>query len=120
MVKYKKYIKDGVVRRFKIVDCKVLTTIGNVMNPTLEQFLADGWQEYVEPTPPAPTPYVPTYSELVERYIREHGYPTYGAELAILNNYAEDKEQYAEAYEQYVATRHAAKEWANEQNHRED
>ena len=120
MVEYKQYIKDGVVRRFKIVDGKVLTTIGNIVNPTIEEFLADGWQEYVPPTPPTPTPYVPTYSELVEQYIRENGYPTYGAELAVLNNYAEDKEQYADAYAQYVETRHYAKEWAEQQPHREE
>lgn len=119
MVEYKQYIKNGVVRRFKVADGKVLTSLGNVINPNLEAFLADGWTEYIAPTPPAPTPYVPTYSELVERYIREHGFPTYGAELAVLNNYAENKEQYAEAYALYVATRHAAKELASEQNHRE-
>lgn len=120
MVKYKKYIKDGVVRRFKIVDGKVLTTIGNVMNPTLEHFLADGWQEYIEPTPPAPTPYVPTYSELVEQYIREHGYPTYGAELAVINNYTENPTECIEAWQSYIGVRHEAKQWAEAQPHREE
>lgn len=88
-----------------------------VVNPTEADYIAAGYHEYI---PPTPEPILPTYSELVEQYIRENGYPTYGAELAVLNNYAEDKEQYADAYAQYVETRHYAKEWANEQPHREE
>ena len=39
-----------------------------IINPTEEQILSDGWQEYV----PAPVePYVPTYEERVEQLIRE-------------------------------------------------
>lgn len=39
-----------------------------IINPTEEQILADGWQEYI----PAPVePYVPTYEERVEQLIRE-------------------------------------------------
>lgn len=39
-----------------------------IINPTEEQVLADGWQEYV----PAPVePYKPTYEEIVEQLIRE-------------------------------------------------
>lgn len=44
--------------------------VGNkqIINPTKEQILADGWQEYI----PAPVePYVPTYEERVEELIRE-------------------------------------------------
>lgn len=44
--------------------------VGNkqIINPTKEQILADGWQEYV----PAPVePYKPTYEERVEQLIRE-------------------------------------------------
>ena len=39
-----------------------------IINPTEEQILADGWQEYV-PTPVEP--YKPTYEERVEELIRE-------------------------------------------------
>lgn len=63
-------------------------------------------------------PYVPTYSELVEQYIREHGYPTYGAELAVLNNYATDPTTYADAFAAYQHTRNEAKAWAETQPHR--
>lgn len=39
-----------------------------IINPTEEQILADGWQEYL----PAPVePYVPAYEERVEQLIRE-------------------------------------------------
>lgn len=44
--------------------------VGNkqIINPTEEQILADGWQVYI----PAPVePYVPTYEERVEELIRE-------------------------------------------------
>lgn len=44
--------------------------VGNkqIINPTEEQILADGWQEYI----PAPVePYKPTYEERVEQLIRE-------------------------------------------------
>ena len=120
MVTYKQYIKDEVVKRFKIIDNKVLTIIGNIVNPTIEEFLADGWQEYTPPTPSVPEQILPTYSELVEQYIRNHGYPTYGAELAVLNNYAENQTEYLEAWQTYMGIRHAAKEWAEQQPHREE
>ena len=115
------FIKDGQIRSFEVVDGKVIATLvigGNwVSNPTLEAFYADGWRDY---TPPAPEPYIPTYAELVEQYIREHGYETYGAELAIINNYAIDPTTYADAYAVYMQTRVDAKAWANSQPHRED
>lgn len=39
-----------------------------IINPTEEQILSDGWQEYI----PAPVePYKPTYEERVEQLIRE-------------------------------------------------
>ena len=47
-----------------------ILNVGNkqIINPTEEQILADGWQEYI----PAPVePYVPTYEERVEQLIRE-------------------------------------------------
>lgn len=115
------FIKNGVIRSFKIEYNKVIATIQMagrwVSNPLLTDIIADGWTEY---TPPAPEQYTPTYAELVEQYIREHGYPTYGAELAVLNNHAADPDAYAAAYADYMQTRQAAKEWANAQPHREE
>lgn len=115
------FVKNGQIRSFEVQDGKVIATleIGGVWvsNPTLEAFYADGWQDY---TPPAPEPYIPTYAELVEQYIREHGYETYGAELAIINNYAIDPTTYEDAYAAYMQTRVDAKNWANQQPHREE
>ena len=62
----KRYIKDNKVRLQK----DIIVVVGNkqIINPTEEQILSDGWQEYV----PAPVePYVPTYEERVEQLIRE-------------------------------------------------
>ena len=111
MVEYKQYIKDGVVRRFKIVDSKVLTTIGNIVNPTIEQFLADGWQEYV---PPTPEPILPTIEELVEGKVRERY--TINQEFQVNRKRETDKEAF-EAYYAYVEECIA---WAEQQPHREE
>lgn len=114
------FIKDGLVRSFEVADGKVMATLEIdgvwTSNPTLAAFYADGWQDWILPVP---EPYIPTYAELVEQYIREHGYETYGAELAIINNYAQDPTTYADAYASYMQTRADAKEWANEQPHRD-
>ncbi len=50
-----------------------------IINPTKEQLLNDGWQEYI---PPVAEPYIPTYEEKVEQFIREKY--TISDELAIL------------------------------------
>lgn len=117
----KSYIKDGKVRSFQVDDERVYTTleIGGqwVSNPTLTDFLADGWSEYIAPVP---EPYIPTYAELVEQYIREHGYETYGAELAVLNNYSENPSEYLESWQHYQGVRHEAKIWAQSQPHRDE
>ena len=113
--------KDGKVRSFEVADDRVMDTlqIGGewVANPTLEAFLSDGWREYIAPVP---EPYIPTYAELVEQYIREHGYPTYGAEFAVLNNYAENPAEYMEEWQIYIGVRHDAKTWAETQPHKEE
>lgn len=115
------FIKNGVIRSFIVKNDKIIATleIGDrmVSNPLLVDFLADGWEEYIAPVP---EPYIPTYAELVEQYIREHGYETYGAELAIINNYAQDPTTYADAYAAYMQTRVDAKEWAEQQKHRDE
>ena len=111
MVEYKQYIKDGVVRRFKIVDGKVLTTIGDVINPTIEEFLADGWQEYV---PPTPQPILPSIEELVEQKLRERY--TINQEFQV--NRKRDTD--TEAFQAYYAYVEECIAWAYEQPHREE
>jgi hypothetical protein len=68
---YKTFIKGSEIKSFKVENNKVFTTIELddliITNPTLEQFLSTGWEEY---TPPAPEPYIPTLEELVEQAIR--------------------------------------------------
>lgn len=60
----KKYTKNGVVS-----ECRTLLINGNmVSNPTEEMILAEGWVEYI---PPTPIPYTPTYEERVVALIRE-------------------------------------------------
>lgn len=49
-----------------------------VINPTHEQIVANGWAEYI---PPVSEPYIPTYEERVEQLIRERY--SLSAELAI-------------------------------------
>ena len=111
--------KDGKVRSFDVEAERVLATIeiaGRwVSNPQLADFLSDGWREWIAPVH---EPYIPTYDELVEQYIREHGYPTYGTELAVINNYNQDHTTYADAYATYMQTRVDAKTWAENQQHR--
>lgn len=70
-----------------------------------------------QPTPtltPNPQP-TKTYEEYVEQYIREHGYPTYGAEFAVINNYAVNPEAAAQEFVTYMGVRNAAKQWAHGQ-----
>lgn len=78
--------KENDIKNYQVQNGKVLCTIqiGDkwVSNPTLEMFLQQGWQEYIPPTPPAPQPYVPTYSELVEQKVAERY--TLLQEIAIL------------------------------------
>lgn len=49
-----------------------------IINPTHEQIVANGWEEYI---PPVSEPYIPTYEERVEQLIRERY--SLSAELAI-------------------------------------
>lgn len=68
------FIKDGIIRSFKVENNKVYTTIEldgfKITNPTLEQFKSIGWEEYIPEPTPEPEPYVPTLEELVEQAIR--------------------------------------------------
>ena len=62
----KRYIRNNKVKfRNEIVICQNGV---QVINPTEEMILTDGWQVYL----PAPVePYKPTYEEYVEQLIRE-------------------------------------------------
>lgn len=98
------FIKDGIKKRYDVQNGKVLCTIqiGDkwVSNPTLEDFLAQGWEEY---TPPTPEPYKPTYDELYKQRIVElvHGKYDMDDEFAILRQKDTKPEQFAE-YNDYV------------------
>lgn len=73
-----------------------ILNVGNkqIINPTEEQILADGWQEYV----PAPVePYVPTYEERVEELIREKY--SLNQELAIQRQRETKAEEFNAYYE---------------------
>ena len=65
------FIKDGKIKYFIVKGNKVIATVliagKYVSNPTMEEFLNEGWREYISPVP---EPYIPTYAELVEQYIR--------------------------------------------------
>ena len=67
------------------------------------------------PTTPTPQPNQATYEQLVEQYIREHGYPTYGSEFAVLNNYAVNPQAASQEYITYMGVRNDAKTWAHNQ-----
>ena len=116
----KTFKKDNIKKTFNVEGNKVIATVqltsGWISNPTLDAFLNDGWEEYTEPEV---EPVKPKYTEreLVEQYMRIHGYPTPGSELAVVFNYLENKdnEHYIQEYEQHKATREAAKKWAKEQ-----
>ena len=53
----KVYVKeiDGRTVKKKAKDIVLKTTRGIVFNPSVAMLLADGWTEYVRPTPPEPT-----------------------------------------------------------------
>lgn len=104
--------KDGKIRIFKVVDDRVMTTIeiGGVWvsNPTLADFLADGWREWIAPTPEPPTKeqqYKWRVVELIrQRYdaddemalLRQR--ETKAEEFAAYNTYCEDCK--AQAYQE--------------------
>lgn len=118
----KVYTSPAGEKQYKRPECIVVKTTKRkpyiyIYSPSDEQMVAAGWtiEEIIDPIP---EPYIPTYAELVEQYIREHGYPTYGAELAVLNNYATDPTTYADAFAAYQQTRKDAKAWADTQPHR--
>ena len=65
-----------------------------IINPTHEQLLADGWEVY---EPPTAEPYTPTYEERVEQLIREKY--SISDELAILRQRDSKEDEFREYYE---------------------
>ena len=63
-----------------------------IINPTHEQIVTNGWEEYI---PPVSEPYIPTYEERVEQLIRERY--SLSAELAIQRQ----RETKAEEFNEY-------------------
>ena len=65
-----------------------------IINPTHEQIVANGWEEYI---PPVLEPYIPTYEERVEQLIRERY--SLSAELAIQRQRDTKAEEFKEYFE---------------------
>jgi hypothetical protein len=90
--------KNNIIKAFEIQDNKVFTTITledfNVTNPSLEQFLSIGWEEYI---PHEPEPYVPTLEELVEQKIRQRY--TLNQEFEVNRKRDVDTQAFAEYYQ---------------------
>ena len=112
--------KGDIIRDFITRNGKVVTTIKvngvTIINPFLEQFKADGWEEYIPPTSPTPKPepYIPTIEELVEQKIRERY--TLNQEFEV-NRKRDTNSQEFQVYYDYVEQCIA---WAYEQPHREE
>lgn len=119
----RQYFRKGdVIRSFEVRDGKVLTTIvvgtNQVINPTLEQFYADGWEDYIMPVP---EPVLPTIEELVERALRygeDGGTPTYTINQEFEVNRRRDT--HPQEFATYNARVEECIAWANEQPHREE
>jgi hypothetical protein len=65
-----------------------------IINPTHEQLLADGWEVY---EPPTAEPYTPTYEEIVENLIRDRY--SVSDELAILRQRDSKVDEFQAYYE---------------------
>ena len=87
----KRYIKDNKVKfRNEII---IVRNDVQVINPTEEMILSNGWQEYVVPEA---EPYVPSYEERVEHLIREKY--NINQELAIQRQRETKPEEFAEYF----------------------
>ena len=66
--------RGDIIKSFRVENNKVFTTITlkefKITNPTIEQFINSGWEEYTFPEI-IPEPYIPSLEELVEQKIRE-------------------------------------------------
>lgn len=112
--------KGDIIRDFTIRNGKVVTAIKvngvTVINPSLDQFKADGWEEYTLPALPTPEPetYIPTIEELVEQKIRERY--SINKEFEV-NRKRDTNSQEFQTYYDYVEQ---CIVWAYEQPHREE
>lgn len=87
----KRYIKDNKVKfRNEII---IVRNGVQVINPSEEMILSDGWQEYVVPEA---EPCMPTYEECVEELIREKY--SVNQELAIQRQRETKPEEFAEYF----------------------
>lgn len=80
-----------------------------VINPTREQIVAAGWQEYVTPEV---EPYKPSYEELVEQYIRERY--SLSQELAIQRQRDTKVEEFNEYFTYCEECKLKAKNYGND------
>lgn len=120
-----KFTKNNKIYDYQVKNGHVICTVydGNswIMNPAISKLLEIGYTEVEEPEIVESeqeeqfVEYKPNYEELVEQYIRENGYPDYGYELAIINNYTVDPDKYKQVWKQYQKVRQDAKDWAAEQ-----
>jgi hypothetical protein len=66
------FIKEGEIKSFVVENGKVLTLANinglNVINPTIDEFINNGWKECQDSQE---SEYIPTLEELVEKLIRE-------------------------------------------------
>ena len=87
----KRYIKDNKIKfKNEIVICRNGV---QVINPTEDMILSDGWQEYVVPESEQ---CIPTYEERVEQLIREKY--SVNQELAIQRQRETKPEEFAEYF----------------------
>ena len=115
------FIKNDKIKYFIVKDNKVISTVliagKYISNPTIEEFLNDGWKEYIPPTPistPKPDPYIPTIEELVESKLRERY--SINQEFEV-NRKRDINKQAFQAYYDYVEQ---CIVWAHNQPHREE
>ena len=94
------FIKDGELKSFVVENGKVLTLANinglSVINPTIDEFINNGWKEYWDSPE---SEYIPTLEELVEKLIRQRY--TLNKELQIHRKRDADPEQFDDYY-QYV------------------
>lgn len=94
----KRFIKEGKIKSCEVENNKVLTVINfnglNTVNPSLDDFIKSGWEEY---NPPPVEKYVPTLEEAVEQKIRERY--TLNKELQIHRKRDSEPDEFKEYYD---------------------
>lgn len=112
---YKTYKKEDKIQTFRVENGNVYTTITigiyTITNPSEEQFLSTGWEEYIEP---APEVILPTIEELTVGKLRERY--SINQEFEVQRKRDINPEAF-QAYYDYVEECIA---WAKQQPHREE